>query len=158
MPWNWKLQKGGFSTYPQGIGQFSEGVIRVDPESGAVKLETSGPTFVRSKEKVPVEKPEIPTKPEGGSSDSEWITFWKDHLGEERKYQEELYKRGQILKGIKGIQQGMDKWQLGGPRLAAAAGSRIADRWGTMKIPEFVTSPAVAPQITSYSFQDFIRV
>lgn len=159
MPWNWKQQSGGFSTYPQGIGQFSEGVIKVDPKSGAVKIDSSGPTFVRSKEKVPEKPPiTIPEKPEGGSSDSEWITFWKEHLGDERDYQEELYKRGQVLKGFKGIQQGMDKWQLGGPRLAAAAGSRIADRWGTMKVPDMVTSPALAPQMTRYSFQDFIRI
>lgn len=160
MPWNWKQQPGGFSTYPQGIGQFSEGVIKVDPTSGAVKIDSSGPTFVRSKEKVPVEKPEIPTKPEGGSSDSEWITFWKEHLGDERKYQEELYKRGQVLKGVKGIQQGMDKWQLGPARLAAETGNRMASQWGNIKVPNFGTSPAVPPHMvrSTYSFQDFLRI
>ena len=158
MPWNWKLQKGGFSTYPQGIGQFSEGVIRVDPKSGGIKLETSGPTFVRSGEKVPVEKPKNPKKPD--SSDSEWIAFWKEHLGDERAYQEELYKRGQILKGMKGIEQGINKWQLGAPMLAAQASSEIADQWGRIKVPNFATSPAAAPKMvrSSYSFQDFLRV
>lgn len=159
MPWNWKLQKGGFSTYPRGIGQFSEGVIRVDPESGGVKLETSGPTFVRSGKKVPVEKPKNPKKPEGGSTDSEWIEFWKEHLGDEREYQEELFKRGMIQKGMKGVEQGINKWQLGAPMLAAQASSEIANQWGRIKVPNFVTSPAVSPHMvrSAYSFQDFIR-
>ena len=117
----------------------------------------------KKKKKPPVEVPdETPPKDknpkETPDGEEGWMDFWKGQFDEERDYQKDLYKKGQILKGVKGIQQGMDKWQLGGPRLAAAAGSRIADRWGTMKIPEFVTSPAVAPQMTRYSFQDFIRV
>tara|TARA_R100000655_G_scaffold20403_2_gene42082 strand:+ start:2493 stop:3050 length:558 start_codon:yes stop_codon:yes gene_type:complete len=105
-------------------------------------------------------KVEVPPKdPTGdGNNEGDWMDFWKGQFDEEREYQKDLYQKGQILKGVKGIQQGMDRLQLGGPMLAAAAGSRIADRWGTMRIPEFVTSPAVAPQMTRYSFQDFINV
>lgn len=87
-----------------------------------------------------------------------WRKFWGEEFDKERKYQEELFKRGMIQKGMKGVQQGIDKWQLGPSMAAAAAGNRIAQQWGTMKIPEFVTSPAVAPQMTRYSFQDFLRV
>jgi hypothetical protein len=105
-------------------------------------------------------KVEVPPKdPTGdGNNEGDWMEFWKGQFDEEREYQKDLYKKGQILKGVKGIQQGMDKWQLGGPMLAAAAGGRIADRWGTMRVPDMVTSPALAPQMTRYSFQDFIRI
>ena len=63
-----------------------------------------------------------------------------------------------IQKGMKGVQEGIDKWQLGPSMAAAAAGNRIAQQWGTMRVPDMVTSPALAPQMTRYSFQDFLRV
>ena len=87
-----------------------------------------------------------------------WREFWGDEFQKERDYQEELFKRGMIQKGMKGVQQGIDKWQLGPSMAAAAAGNRIAQQWGTMKVPDMVTSPALAPQMTRYSFQDFLRV
>ncbi len=88
-----------------------------------------------------------------------WRKFWGDEFQKERDYQEELFKRGMIQKGMKGIQQGMDKLQLGAPMLAAQASSEIADQWSRIKVPNFVTSPAVAPKMvrSSYSFQDFLR-
>jgi len=113
----------------------------------------------KKKKKGPKVPEEIPPKdPTGdGNKEGDWMDFWGTQFDKERTYQEDLYKKGQILKGVKGIQQGMDKWQLGGPMLAAAAGGRIADRWGTMRVPDMVTSPALAPQMTRYSFQDFLR-
>tara|TARA_R100000742_G_C4275964_1_gene96743 strand:- start:1270 stop:1839 length:570 start_codon:yes stop_codon:yes gene_type:complete len=89
-----------------------------------------------------------------------WRKFWGDEFQKERDYQEDLYKKGQILKGVKGIQQGMDKWQLGPAMLAADTGNRMASQWGNIKVPNFVTSPAVAPHMvrSAYSFQDFLRV
>ena len=87
-----------------------------------------------------------------------WREFWGSEFQKERDYQEQLFKRGMIQKGMKGVQEGMDKWQLGPSMAAAAAGNRIAQQWGTMRVPDMVTSPALAPQMTRYSFQDFLRV
>tara|TARA_R100000234_G_C4956279_1_gene159703 strand:- start:52 stop:558 length:507 start_codon:yes stop_codon:yes gene_type:complete len=168
MPWNWRQQSSGFSVPVQGRGMFSNsgGKILSDDPTKIFAGSEKGPQFIGDptgilmqeiKEKKEEAK-KIPQKPD--SSDSEWIKFWKEHLGDERKYQEELYKRGQILKGVKGIQQGMDKWQLGPARLAAETGNRMASQWGNIKVPNFVTSPAVPPNMvrSAYSFQDFLRV
>lgn len=122
-------------------------------------------TFMEEQNKKKKKKPkvkvpeEVPPKelPGDGNKEGDWMEFWGDQFDKERTYQEELYKKGQILKGVKGIQQGMDKWQLGPSMAAAAAGNRIAQQWGTMRVPDMVTSPALAPQMTRYSFQDFLR-
>jgi hypothetical protein len=111
------------------------------------------------KVKVPDETPPKDKKPtETPDGEEGWREFWGDEFQKERDYQEELFKRGMIQKGMKGVQQGIDKWQLGPSMAAAAAGNRIAQQWGTMRVPDMVTSPALAPQMTRYSFQDFLRV
>jgi len=65
LPWNWKPQDSGFSVQPRGIGEFSDSFLKVDPETGGIKMESSGPTFVRSG--TPVEPP-VTTPPGSGKS------------------------------------------------------------------------------------------
>ena len=113
------------------------------------------------KVEVPDETPPKDKNPkETPDGEEGWREFWGDEFQKERDYQEELFKRGMVQKGIRGVQQGMDKWQLGPAMLAAETGNRMASQWGNIKVPNFVTSPAVAPHMvrSAYSFQDFLRV
>ena len=78
MPWNWKPQKGGFSTMPQGIGEYSEGVLKVDPKTGGIGIETSGTMHTRSGTPV---NPPVTTGTEDKTKDPTFAGVYKEWLG-----------------------------------------------------------------------------
>ena len=78
MPWNWKPQQGGFSTYPQGIGEYAEGGFKIDPITGSIGIETSGPMHTRSKTPV---NPPINIDTEDKTKDPTFAGVYKEWLG-----------------------------------------------------------------------------